>query len=335
MHMHSSTHNPFGSPEQLGREMALKLVDGKASLEVRALSRTVLDWRSRRGWPLAELEKHVGFSTAKLSMLCTASQRFSALDVMKIGGACDVDDEEVELCVRAAQRALDPQMWDRINGDAWPRLTWTYWDVAAEATELVIVAMDALPELVHTDAYHAAMLKSGATAHELDPQLKEAVLARLALGIRKAARPGSLGPLRVRLIVPESVLASGVGGSRVMADQLRHLEELNRLPGFEITVVDNDAGPYFGMGTSFTMMRFVERRFDDVVHARTLHGDNWFESAAERSPYERVLDALAEVTRTPERSSLWLGRNAMLLQDPLPSNGSEHERRLLLSSTVG
>jgi hypothetical protein len=205
-------------------------------------------------------------------------------------------------------------------------LTWTYWDIAAEATELVIVAMDALPELVRTDAYHAAMLKAGATAHELDIKLKEELLARLALDARKAAPSGNLGPLQVRLIISEPVLASRAGGSRVMADQTRRLEELNELPGCEITVVDNNAGPHYGMGTSFTMMRFVERRFDDVVHIRTPHHDSWLESEAERLPYERVLDALAEVTRTRARSSLWLSRNAIMLQDPLPDDRPEDER---------
>ena len=167
--------------------MALDLVAGRASLEVRALSRTVLDWRTKRGWSLAELGELVGFSAAKLSQLCRAVLRMSPLEVVSIGAACGASDEEVELCVRVAQRAVDPGMWDRINGDAWARLSWTPWDVMAEASELVIVADEVLPELVRGDSYHAALLESGAAANELDLALQHEILKRLGMDAKDCA----------------------------------------------------------------------------------------------------------------------------------------------------
>lgn len=310
--------------------MALDLVAGRASLEVRALSRTVLGWRTKRGWSLAELGELVGFSSAKLSQLCRAVLRMSPLEVVAIGAACGATDEEVELCVRVAQRAVDPAMWDRINGDAWARLTWTPWDVMAEASELVIVANDVLPELMRVDSYHAALLESGAAATELDLALQQEVLKRLGMDATEAARPGSPRRLRVRLIVPESLLNGSVGGARVMADQLERLEELSELPGFEFRVVDGEAGPYFGEGVSFTMMRFVEKRFDDVVLLRTLHGgDTWLESAAEREPYERALAALDGVLRSEQESARRLSHASLRLRDPLPGNDSGDQQRHL------
>lgn len=300
--------------------MALDLVAGKANLEVRALSRTVLGWRNRS---LRELGEKVGCSTAKLSQLCRAGLRISPLEVVKIGAACGASDDEVELCVRVAQRATDPEMWDRINGDSWARLTWTPWDVMAEASELVIVAADVLPELVRAGTYHAALSESGAAAGELDLKWQRETLKRLGMDAKESARPGSPRRLRVQLIVPEFVLTGSIGGARVMADQLERLEELNELAGFELRVVDADAGPYFGMGMSFTMMRFVESRFDDVVLLRTLHGgDTWLESATEREPYERALVSLDAVSRTGEVSSLWLSQRALLLQDPMAGSDS-------------
>ncbi|MFD4676502.1 helix-turn-helix domain-containing protein [Lentzea sp. NPDC058450] len=76
----------------------------------------------RQDWSLLELGARVGFSTAKLSHLCRAAQRMSPREVVVVGAACGAPDDEVELCMRVAQRAVDPQMWDRINGDAWARL---------------------------------------------------------------------------------------------------------------------------------------------------------------------------------------------------------------------
>ncbi|MET9626304.1 Scr1 family TA system antitoxin-like transcriptional regulator [Lentzea sp. NPDC006480] len=294
--------------------MALQLVNGRASLEVRALSRTVLGWRTKRDWSLLELGARVGFSTAKLSHLCQAAQRMSPSEVVTVGAACGASDDEVELCMRVAQRAIDPQMWDRINGDAWARLTWTPWDVLAEASELVIVAAGSLPELVRAGGYHAALVESGAAANDLDLANQQEALSRLRLGTKQAEK---LRRLNVRLIVTEQVLNGGVGDSRVMADQLEHLAELDELPGFELQIVDGDVGPYFGMGVSFTLMRFVEKRFDDVVLLNTLHGGNtWLESAAERTPYERVLVALRNVVRTEELSLLWLNEASLRLRDP-------------------
>lgn len=312
--------------------MALDLVAGRASLEVRALSRTVLGWRMKRGWSLAELGELVGFSTAKLSQLCRAVLRMSPLEVVSIGAACGASDEEVELCVRVAQRAVDPAMWDRINADAWARLSWTPWDVMAEASELVIVADEVLPELVRVDSYHAALLESGSAANELDLAQQHEILKRLGMDAKEAARPGSPRRLSVRLIVPESLLGGSVGGARVMADQLERLEELSELPGFEFRVVDGEAEPYFGRGASFTMMRFVEKRFDEVVLLRTLHGgDTWLESTAEREPYERALVALDRVLRSEEESAHWLSDASLSLRDPLPDNDyKDRQRRVQL-----
>lgn len=292
--------------------MALQLVNGKASLEVRALSRTVLGWRTRRDWSLLELGARVGFSTAKLSHLCRAAQRMSPSEVVMVGAVCGASDDEVELCMRVAQRAVDPQMWDRINGDAWARLTWTPWDVLAEASELVIVATRTLPEFVRTGGYHSALVASGAAANDLDLAKQQDVLGRLRVGAQQASK---LRRLDVRLFVAEQALY-GVGDSKVLADQLEHLEELGELPGFELRIVDGDAGPYFGMGVSFTVMRFVEKRFDDVVLLHTLHGGNtWLETAAERAPYERVLAALDDVVRTEELSLLWLNEASLRLRE--------------------
>ncbi|GAA3674917.1 hypothetical protein GCM10022267_72270 [Lentzea roselyniae] len=155
---------------------------------------------------------------------------------------------------------------------------------------------------------------------------------------KEAVRPGSPRRLHLRLIVPESLLEGTVGGARVMADQLERLEELNELPGFEFRVVDGDAGPYFGQGVSFTMMRFVEKRFDDVVLLRTLHGgDTWLESAAEREPYERALVTLDGAVRSEQQSARRLSHASLRLRDPLPGHGSgEQQRHLqLVAERVG
>jgi transcriptional regulator with XRE-family HTH domain len=307
--------------------MAQQLIAGKASLELRALSRTVLGWRHIRGWSLSELGELVGFSAATLSQLSRAVIRPSPSDVLKIGAACRAPDDEIELCVRVAQRANDPQMWDRINGDAWARLTWTPWDVMAEASELVIVAADVLPELVRIDAYHEALLTSGATTSLLDFNLRHDVLTRLGMGSKEAAKPGSPGALRVRLLVTESVLTSSVVDAQTMVDQLGYLEELSDRTGFEFGVVDSGAGPHFGMNSSFTVMRFRAARFGNVVLTRTLHGgDTWLESVPAREPYERSLLALDEVVRSQEDSARWLSRASLMLQDPLTTNDSERGR---------
>jgi transcriptional regulator with XRE-family HTH domain len=315
--------------------MAQKLTAGRASLEVRALSRTVLGWRHIRGWSLAELGELVGFSAATLSQITRAVIRPSPSDVLKIGAACRAPDDEIELCARVAQRANDPQMWDRINGDAWARLVWTPWDVMAEANELLIVATDMLPELFRTNAYHEALCRSGAATSGLDLDLQQSVLARLNMDAKEATRPGSYGPLRVQLLVTEAVLTNSVGGARTMIEQLGHLEDQAGRAGFDLGVVDSDAGPYFGHHQSFTVMRFWAPRFDDVVLMSTLHGgDTWLESAAECATYERVLLVLNDVVRSREESTRWLSQASLALHEPLPDNNSEPRQRRLRTATA-
>lgn len=314
--------------------MAQQLVAGKASLELRALSRTILGWRHIRGWSLSELGELVGFSAATVSQLSRAVIRPSPSDVLKIGTACRAPDDEIELCIRVAQRANDPQMWDRINGDAWARLTWTPWDVMAEASELVIMAADVLPELVRTDAYHEALVTAGATTSTPDFDVRHNVLSRLGMSAKEAARPGSPGALHVRLLVTDAVLTSSVVGAQEMVDQLGHLEDLAQRMEFEFGVVDRQAGPYFGMNMSFTVMRFRQARFGDVVLTRTLHGgDTWLETDASCKPYERALVALDGVARSQDDSTRWLSQASLLLQEPLQDNNSQSCKRRLQVDT--
>ncbi|GLY51865.1 helix-turn-helix transcriptional regulator [Lentzea sp. NBRC 102530] len=295
--------------------MAQKLVKGRASLELRALGRTVLGWRHIRNWSLAELGELVGYSTATISEISRAVIRPSPSDVLRIGAACHAPEDEIELCIRVAQRANDPLMWDRINGDAWARLTWTPWDVMAEANELLIIASEVVPELFRISTYHEALCQAGAATTGLNLDQQQSVQARLDMDAKEAARPGNHGPLHVRLLVTEAVLTDNVGGARTMIEQLGHLEDLTERTSFEFGVVDSSAGPYFGMNQSFTVMRFRAPRFDDVVLTRTLHdGDVWLESAVERAPYERALLALNDVVRSRQDSSHWLSRASLALQ---------------------
>ncbi|MDX3662900.1 Scr1 family TA system antitoxin-like transcriptional regulator [Streptomyces sp. ID05-26A] len=302
--------------------MAQKLIAGRASLDVRALSRTLRRWRTNSDLSLSELGDKVNCSGAKLSQLSTAVMHPSPSEVLKIGTACGVSDEEIDLCARVAQRALDPQTWDRLNGHASAQLKWTSDEVLEEASEVVIVAADVLPDIVRVDAYDHALQEAYEDVDDLDLTVRQRALRRSALTAKEAARRSDLERLRVRLIVAEPVLNVSLG-TRVMSEQLGHLEELNQQPGFKLSIIDSETPPCFGTGASFTVMRFLEERFDDVVLLRTLHGgDTWLEPSIERAPYERALAALDDVARSKEESSRWLSRARLRLQEPLPSKGS-------------
>lgn len=141
------------------------------------------------------------------------------------------------------------------------------------------------PGLVQTAAY-AAAVQRGAPGPPSEPEIEEAVQHRLA---RQAAltRPD---PLRLHLIIDESVLYRPVGGAKVMAEQLTHLLDLSTVPHITLQILPLDSGVYSAAFGYFAVLstaatggpymahvldrggnHYLDRREDVERHVRLFH----------------------------------------------------------------
>ncbi|RZU75509.1 helix-turn-helix protein [Micromonospora kangleipakensis] len=154
-----------------------------------------------------------------------------------------------------------------------------------------------VPGLFQTRGYASAVCqhRSGMTDDERE-RLVEVRLQRQAL-LRRRLPP----PPRLDVMLSEAVLLRVVGGPATMAEQLRHLVELGRLPHVSIRVVPLAAGLHFGaVAGAFVLLDFppgnrVEPE-PSVVYSESLTGALYLDRKEELAAYERVwasLDSLA------------------------------------------
>ncbi|MBM0236530.1 helix-turn-helix domain-containing protein [Micromonospora sp. ATA32] len=157
---------------------------------------------------------------------------------------------------------------------------------------------DALvPGLLQTRGYASAVCqhRSGMTDDERE-RLVEVRLQRQAL-LRRRLPP----PPRLDVMLSEAVLLRVVCGPATMAEQLRHLVELGRLPYVSIRVVPLTAGLHFGaVAGAFVLLDFppgnrVEPE-PSVVYSESLTGALYLDRKEELAAYGRIwasLDSLA------------------------------------------
>ncbi|MEV4104736.1 helix-turn-helix transcriptional regulator [Nonomuraea sp. NPDC049649] len=131
-----------------------------------------------------------------------------------------------------------------------PNLGWfARWVEEIEPQAVILQSWDPLlvPGCLQTPEYARALLSSTSPAD----QLEERVLARTQR-VQLFDAPG--GPIYLALI-DENVLHRPIGGTAILANQLRYLLELSSHPRITIQVVPVAAGCTVGMVTGFVLAR--------------------------------------------------------------------------------
>jgi len=108
-------------------------------------------------------------------------------------------------------------------------------------------------------------------------------------------------PLRLTVVIDESVLQRQVGSPALMYAQLRHLAEISRLPSVELRVVPLASGSSL-VSDSFTIFKFeswadlLAGRLADVVSTESLRTEMYVEGESDTYLYHLVFNGLLNVS---------------------------------------
>lgn len=285
---------PNGRAEMAKKATAFPYKGFKSNLQHRAVARALTSWRHTSGMGLKEASDAAKWSVAKTSMMQNAACPISEFDVATLALVYGIDDEDRAAVYHGAQRARDPQAYDRLPG-AEQCIQWTYGEIAAEASHLRIVATDAFPYVVQTTGYADALQNYYADTSALQKHHQYSTAAR-DLITRMLLHEASL---HLHLIVSEALLRCVVGSTPVVIDQLVWLIELAQRPNIEIQVIPNSAGR-LATATSFSIMTFRENRFNDVVYTESPHVTTWLEDKETQAPYMTIFDRISESAKSTE-----------------------------------
>ncbi|HEX6676308.1 MAG TPA: helix-turn-helix transcriptional regulator [Actinomycetes bacterium] len=165
------------------------------------------------------------------------------------------------------------------------------------ATAMRMYAALLVPGLLQTRDYASAVLRA------LQPGLDAEEFERwVDLRIRRQSLLEREDAPALWAILDEAALRRPVGGTRVMAEQLRRLGEAAERPNVTLQVLPFGAGEHAGMDGGFTIFGFSRSADSDVVHLDNTTGDLYLENAEEIRRYNEVFEQLRAAALGPAES---------------------------------
>jgi transcriptional regulator with XRE-family HTH domain len=248
---------------------------------------------ARLGWSPSKVSR---IETGRIAVTAADLQRL--LDLYKVPGS--LRKRLVELGRKASQRG--------------------WWDAYADATTeeystLIALESDAeserhfapiiVPGLLQTEEYALEIT----SASLLMPSPGEVSrLSQVRMMRQKVLTRDT--PLRLHVVVDESVLKRKVGSPETMKGQLLHLVELAGRPNVIIQVLPLTAGPHLALSGVFTVVRFPEESAVDVVYLQEMTSDLFIEDEKEVHRYGLAFDRLRELALSEEESVALIARIA-------------------------
>lgn len=205
--------------------------------------------REARGITQDQVADHTGRSESAISRLETGETQIKAGDVMELLSFYGEDKEKVDELAALARRARSEKGWWQPYDDVLPQWIRLYYSMEAEATHVMIYAIQLVHGLLQTEAYARAVITAdhpAAAPEEIDHRVTSRMARQEAVFADKP---------QTWVILDEDVLHRAIGGSKTMVDQLQRLKQIAKWPNLTLQVVPFALGAHPGMGASFTMLR--------------------------------------------------------------------------------
>nr|WP_042178968.1 helix-turn-helix transcriptional regulator [Kibdelosporangium sp. MJ126-NF4]CEL13551.1 Putative DNA-binding protein in cluster with Type I restriction-modification system [Kibdelosporangium sp. MJ126-NF4]CTQ99237.1 Putative DNA-binding protein in cluster with Type I restriction-modification system [Kibdelosporangium sp. MJ126-NF4] len=229
--------------------------------------------RRRLGIKLRRMRERAKFTleaaAPELDKTRSALQRIEAgetkADVHLVRSMMDLYDLHDPLLLDEARKALKSP-WYQAHGVK----ARYYVDVETEAASACDFSALMIPELLRTEEYTSALLKSWD-----HPSPHQEVTIQQ---VRQQRLTDSTGPLNLVAVMDEAVLRRRVGGSETMRSQLQHLISAAALPTVDLHVLPLNGGACCPTSGTFTLLTRPETSGPDVLHFGQMIGGRVIEN---------------------------------------------------------
>ena len=253
--------------------------EGTSSVPRRVLGQHLRSLRQQAALPVKTAAGLLEWSEPKLWRIETGQTVVRALDVEAMCAFYGAPPDLTQVLAGLARHTRAYGWW-RPNSETILGHFSIYAALEESASNLLEYASGQVPDLLRTGDYARAVMISSQPADADAGHLVRECLARQTVVFRTKA------PLWVTVILNEAILRCPVGGTSVMAGQLRHLAEMAALPNVCLRVVPFSAGNHPGLTTgAFRLLEFppVGRSETEagIVHATGLTGELYLDKPHE------------------------------------------------------
>jgi transcriptional regulator with XRE-family HTH domain len=244
-----------------------------------------------------EVADHLECSASKISRVETGRVSVSPRDVRDMLELYGVPNTQRESLVQLARDSRQKGWWHAFSDTMQPQFA-TYVGLESAASEIRIYEVSLIPELLQTEDYARAVIRSGMMSSPSDDIDRQVAL-------RMARQPAitRTDPPKVWAVLDEAALRRQVGGPGLMRLQLEHLLAQASLPNVAVQVIPFGGGAHPAMGRPFIILVFPERVDTDVVYLEDLTSALYVEDVAEVDRYNVFFNHLRATALSFDDSS--------------------------------
>jgi transcriptional regulator with XRE-family HTH domain len=256
--------------------------------------------RDAAGVSIRDAAREIEVQPGTMSKIESGKQAIKASYVKLLAARYSLADEERSRLLALVDEANQPGYWvtfSKLVPD-WFRLFLGY---EHDASTLRSYESELVPGLLQTPDYARAValaVKPASTETELDKQVE--------LRRTRQQRLTEPDPPTLHAVLNEAVLLRQVGGTEVMAGQLRHLVKLAELPHVMLQVLPFTSGAHPAMTAPFLLLAFETEPRMNTVYLENGRGSLYLEKSADLARYETMFDQLTAMALTPEDSMICL-----------------------------
>ena len=257
--------------------------------------------RERAGMTGDQVADRVGWSASKLSRIENAHTVPGDAEIRQLLDLYDVEGHYADELFALAQEAAGRGWWETYS----PTLPPDYASlIGLEAEAQAALSWEPLivPGLLQTGDY--AREVTNGYLERIDPvppsETRRRVEARLARQ-RILTRDN---PLRLSVVLDQSVLHRRFGDRSVMRSQIKRLLDLSERDNISLRILQLDGRHPIGTG-AFVLLQFGEVHdvtYQDVVYIENLTGGRYVEEEDEVFRYKRAFDRLSDLALDEQKS---------------------------------
>jgi transcriptional regulator with XRE-family HTH domain len=245
-----------------------------------------------------EVADHLECSASKISRVETGRVSVSPRDVRDMLDLYGVPAAQRESLVQLARDSRQKGWWHAFSDTVPPQFA-TYVGLESAACQIRIYELSLIPELLQTEDYARAVIRSGVMNSP-----REDVERQVALRMARQPAITRDNPPRIWAVLDEAALRRQVGGAGVMQLQLEHLLARAALPNVATQVIPFGGGAHPAIGRPFIILVFPERADTDVVYLEDLTSALYLEDVADVDRYNVFFNHLRATALSLDDSSM-------------------------------
>lgn len=248
----------------------------------RQLGRYLRDLRNKARLTVKAAAGALEWSEAKIWRIETGQTSLRSLDVQAMckvyGAPLDLTDALMALAKETKARG-----WWMSYGDVIPEGFDLYIGLEEAAAQLDGYFAELVPGLLQTEDYARTLIQTDNAGVD-EAEIERRVQVRLA---RQSLLTRATHPPQLHYVLNEAILRRPVGGKAVMAEQLRRLVEVAKLPNVSLRVMPYSVGLHYGiMSGPFIKLEFPLDGTGQPFEPPTIYADGFTGALFLEKPHE-------------------------------------------------